>query len=886
MDLTFRLPGPWGSGKGANLQPSEVDNNFWELAQAIVDLQSNPAQPVGITSISVSGTQMTITLTDGTVMGPFTLPVLTFRWRGEYEAGATYAELDVFTVSTGNPWIADTSTVRYGIFLVQVPIPAAPMFDPDLEIDGAPAFLQMFGSVDTLLSTLGDVAVDEPPGFNPLAEGHVLRWTFDTNKWVNSYLGSMAVQDANNVHIIGGQIGGLPAPVAPGDAATKAYVDALPAGMMVADRTMMANISGLTGPALPNTLSDFLDYALLTSARGTLLYRGASGWIALAPGTSGYFLKTLGTGADPAWAPGGSGVTSITAGAGIDTTPDTIVASGSVALAAIADKTVLANVSGASAAPAATTLTVFLDSVLGNTRGSVLVRSGSGWVALAPGTSGYFLQTQGSTADPLWASPAGAGTVTSISAGTGISTGGAPITAAGTVSLAAIANNSVLANISGSSAAPIPATVTLLFDIVFGAAQGAVLYRNATQWVVLSPGTSGQVLTTGGASANPAWANPAAGAPIANLLLLANISGSTAPPSGNTLSNIFDAVLGSSRGMLVYRGATGWTTLAAGTAGQLLQTGGTAGNPSWVTGATSITTSDTPPASPADGDAWWDSVGGQLYIRYDDGNSSQWVIANSGLQGPAGPTGATGAANMSGMTAGQLPLAATATTVTSSIPLPLAVAQGGTGSATAAAARTALGAANIAGDTFTGLVHIQNPGGYSTLFLDSASGTSRTLRGTTAGSLRWDIDLGDAVAEGGANAGANFVVTRYSDAAAYIGAALTINRATGNAVFSGTVTANSVLLTSDAGLKTDIEPLGEALPLVAAIEPKSFRWQDGDETRHSGFLAQDLAEIEVPGIVEGKPGEGLAADVGAVLAVLWQAVRELSEEVTQLKGRR
>ena len=36
--------------------------------------------------------------------------------------------------------------------------------------------------------------------------------------------------------------------------------------------------------------------------------------------------------------------------------------------------------------------------------------------------------------------------------------------------------------------------------------QGAVLYRNASDWVALSPGTSGHFLQTQGASANPQWA--------------------------------------------------------------------------------------------------------------------------------------------------------------------------------------------------------------------------------------------------------------------------------------------------------------------------------------------------------------------------------------------
>ena len=45
----------------------------------------------------------------------------------------------------------------------------------------------------------------------------------------------------------------------------------------------------------------------ISSTRGVVLYRGNAGWAALSPGTSGYFLKTNGAGADPAWAAGGGG---------------------------------------------------------------------------------------------------------------------------------------------------------------------------------------------------------------------------------------------------------------------------------------------------------------------------------------------------------------------------------------------------------------------------------------------------------------------------------------------------------------------------------------------------------------------------------------------------
>ena len=45
----------------------------------------------------------------------------------------------------------------------------------------------------------------------------------------------------------------------------------------------------------------------------------------------------------------------------------------------------------------------------------------------------------------------------------------------------------------------------------------------------------------------------------------------------------------------------------------------------------SVTTSDTAPSSPADGDLWYRSSDGRLYVYYDDGNSQQWVDANPNL---------------------------------------------------------------------------------------------------------------------------------------------------------------------------------------------------------------------------------------------------------------
>jgi hypothetical protein len=53
---------------------------------------------------------------------------------------------------------------------------------------------------------------------------------------------------------------------------------------------------GFTFSSLSSTLDN------ISSTQGSILYRGASYWVALAPGTSGQFLQTNGGGANPAWA--------------------------------------------------------------------------------------------------------------------------------------------------------------------------------------------------------------------------------------------------------------------------------------------------------------------------------------------------------------------------------------------------------------------------------------------------------------------------------------------------------------------------------------------------------------------------------------------------------
>lgn len=99
----------------------------------------------------------------------------------------------------------------------------------------------------------------------------------------------------------------------------------------------------------------------------------------------------------------------------------------------------------------------------------------------------------------------GSGTVTNIATGTGLT--GGPITTTGTISLATIADQRILANISGGVAAPIPNTLSDIIDDIFGNTRGDLLFRGASAWSALAPGATARLpLVTGAAGADPAWA--------------------------------------------------------------------------------------------------------------------------------------------------------------------------------------------------------------------------------------------------------------------------------------------------------------------------------------------------------------------------------------------
>ncbi len=130
-------------------------------------------------------------------------------------------------------------------------------------------------------------------------------------------------------------------------------------------------------------------------------------------------------------------------------------------------------------------------------------------ITLAAGKAAVFEASSLTNWYTVSTTDAGAGTVTSVGAGTGLA--GGTITSTGTISLATIAAGDVMANTTGGTAAPAGVTLSALIDDAIGSTHGDILYRGASTWSALAPGSSGNVLTSGGSAANPSWSSAGSG---------------------------------------------------------------------------------------------------------------------------------------------------------------------------------------------------------------------------------------------------------------------------------------------------------------------------------------------------------------------------------------
>lgn len=154
-------------------------------------------------------------------------------------------------------------------------------------------------------------------------------------------------------------------------------------------------------------------------------------------------------------------------------------------------------------------------------------------------------------------------------------------------------------------------------------------------------------------------------------------------------------------------------------------------NATWVVvsgGGASVLVSDTPPVGADPNSLWWESDTGQLYILYDDGDTTQWVVAVPQLD--AGSFVSKGGDTMTG---------------------------------------------NLAIAASNPLLHINK----------AASAEYAGIQGSKAGLARWFMFMGNSAAESGGDAGSDFGLNRYNDAGVLIDQPFAIRRSDGQATLNG-----------------------------------------------------------------------------------------------------
>lgn len=201
----------------------------------------------------------------------------------------------------------------------------------------------------------------------------------------------------------------------------------------------------------------------------------------------------------------------------------------------------------------------------------------------------------------------------------------------------------------------------------------------------------------------------------------------------------------------------------------------------------------------------------------------------------------------------------------------------------------------------SGTITIAATGGSGTVTSVAASGgtTGLTFSGspiTTSGTLTLSGTL--AVANGGTGA------TTAAAAATALGLG-TASNVQFNSIGAGTAgsgTAGEIRATnnvtafysSDARLKENVQPINNALGIVAAVGGKTFDWTDAYIAEHGGedgyfiqksdfgVIAQDVQAV-FPLAVRKRPDGTLAVDYEKLVAVAFAAIDQLRAEVEALK---
>jgi hypothetical protein len=162
-----------------------------------------------------------------------------------------------------------------------------------------------------------------------------------------------------------------------------------------------------------------------------------------------------------------------------------------------------------------------------------------------------------------------------------------------------------------------------------------------------------------------------------------------------------------------------------------------------------ISVAETPPASPIPGELWYESDTGILWMSYNDGNSTQWVQVN-GI--------------------------------------------GGSGADAYTKAESDANYVNVVGDAMSGGLTVTTDDPFIT-FNKTAGGHACVIQAMTEGVIRWNVQLNNYNTD-------DFAIYRFVNGV-YTDAPFGILNATGAANFTGTVNVNGGLSAGGTGLNSN-----------------------------------------------------------------------------------
>jgi hypothetical protein len=132
MAIVYVTTGAWGAGTGAPNSAAQVDGNFYDVDQRIVDLNAALAEGKRIETVTYTDNSMTVHFTDGSSQ-TIPLPIATLRYIGAWTNNTPYLRGSMLTADGGFYQVLEDHTTP--------PLPAS--FDPnaiDDSTDGDPLY--------------------------------------------------------------------------------------------------------------------------------------------------------------------------------------------------------------------------------------------------------------------------------------------------------------------------------------------------------------------------------------------------------------------------------------------------------------------------------------------------------------------------------------------------------------------------------------------------------------------------------------------------------------------------------------------------------------------------------------------------------------------------